>query len=142
MIPSFIILGFLVISAFFLFSVYGLMTRIIFSPEGITCKTPLKTFYYSWDEFQRIGMFVKEQNGKFELPVQRYFERFYLREKFVFLSKEPSFNSSKFAFPRKDYLDFHYNRKAWELILLYTKIKHTAASAYLYPPEGDPDFGN
>lgn len=64
-------------------------------------------------------MYVQNKNTKDELPVHRYKEKFYLREKFIFLTRYPNYTPGYFSFFDMDYFDFHYRDKAWELIEFY-----------------------
>jgi hypothetical protein len=133
------------LGAFLLFQavvIYGMLTKITISPEGISYRSPLKSFQYDWNSVQTASMYILSKNSKNELPAHRYEEKFYVREKFIFLAGTKFFSPGVFQFPNASYVDFHYDRKAWELIGFYTSgsSRNAHPNTFNHSPNGNMGF--
>jgi hypothetical protein len=99
--------------------VWGLLTTVTIGQEGIVFRSPIKTRTFRWNEIQTTGMYIVSRNRKEPIPPQRYHEKFYLRLKYVWLSKYPHAEPGMFRFNSDVYADFEYNEEAWALMEKY-----------------------
>jgi predicted permease len=121
---------------FYIIGGFGLLTKITIDPNGITCKTIFQTKHYPWMNIQTVGMFIRYGNAKQMLPINRYQEKFFYKEKFIFISTQPVFVPQIFTVFNATYADFHYRENVFELIEHYLEPMKKKPS-YIYPPGGN-----
>lgn len=122
-----------------------LLTKITISPDGIQYKSLQKNYFLSWATAKSFGAFEKTRF----LRDERYGIDFTTgkvvdtnAEIWIYVSLKKNYNPGPMESISENYIDFEFDAKAWFMIQSYFEIKHTAASAYLYPPDSDPGFGH
>lgn len=113
------ILSFYIVIMLLSIRFWAFLTRVTISPEGLIYSTPFRTKRVEWSSIKSSGVFVLYKNSREQLPAHRYSEKFYLKEKFIFLSLQSKYLPWLFSFFESGYFDFHYRAKAWELIEFY-----------------------
>lgn len=98
---------------------YGYTTRIMVGPDGVTCRTLFQTYTFAWSEIRSTGAFLNKKNGAEHLKPNEYDKPYPLREIFFWLSKHADDTERKPVAIAEDYLSFHYDPKAAELIRGY-----------------------
>lgn len=104
--------------------VWGLLTKVTIGPEGMIFQSPLKTYRFGWNEIQSKGMYIVSRNRKQPLPESAHYEKYYLRLKYVWISKYPHSEPGMFRFTNEFYGDFEFRAEAWELMNRYLSALH------------------
>lgn len=122
-----------------------LLTKITISPDGIQYKSFRRNYFLSWDAAKSFGTFEKtrflrNERAGIDFTTGKVVDTDV--ESWTYVSLKKNYNPGPMESISENYIDFEFDAKAWFMIQSYFEKKHTAASAYLYPPEGNPDFGN
>ncbi len=99
--------------------VWGLLTLITIGQDGVLYKSPITERLYPWSEIRTAGMYLKYGNRVHVLDRHLYNEKYFVKLKYVWFSRNPAGAPSVFTFPGEDYCDFEFNKNAWELFNRY-----------------------
>lgn len=104
---------------------WGLFTKISISPEGVRSKSLLGSRFISWGDVKNTGVLLKKRYSLDLLKPEQYEKKAFPFEKNIWLSTDRNFVPQLYSFSSSSYMNFHYNKKAWDLLLQYLGEWHS-----------------